>query len=167
MKKLAITLLTTCLIGFTANAQYSENAIGLRLGGGFGPGAEISYQRALGDNNRLELDLGLRSRYNVNAFRLVGIYQWVWNIEGGFNWFAGFGAGIGAVNYDDRYKRNYPNRNYNVLSISADGQIGIEYVFSEAPIQLALDLRPAFFIANDYYGGFGYDGALSIRYQFD
>lgn len=167
MKKLLLTLFTTCLIGFASNAQYSKNAIGLRLGGGFGSGAEISYQRALGDNNRLELDLGLRSNRSVSSFRLVGIYQWVWNIEGGFNWFVGLGAGIGSVNYRDYYFRNDPNRYNDRLLVSVDGQIGIEYVFSEAPIQLAIDLRPALFVVNDYYGGFGYDGAFSIRYQFD
>ena len=59
MKKLF--LIALIFIGFTtlSNAQtISENAIGLRLGDSNRMGAEVSYQRALGDNNRLELDLG-------------------------------------------------------------------------------------------------------------
>jgi hypothetical protein len=34
----------------------------LRLGDSGGFGTEITYQRALGSNNRLELDLGWRNR---------------------------------------------------------------------------------------------------------
>jgi hypothetical protein len=97
---------------------------------------------------------------------LVGIYQWVWNIEGGFNWFAGFGAGVGAVDYN----RGFRDESDDYILLSIDGQIGIEYVFTEAPIQLALDTRPAFFVVSD---DFFYDNldlldiALSIRYQFN
>jgi hypothetical protein len=55
----------------------------------------------LGSNNRLELDLGWRNRndyknngYDDNAIKLAALYQWVWNIDGGFNWYAGVGGGI-------------------------------------------------------------------------
>ncbi|WP_366558747.1 hypothetical protein [Nonlabens sp.] len=59
MKKIVVTLLV--LLGGIAssNAQeISKNAIGIRTGGGSGFGTEISYQRDLGANKRLELDLG-------------------------------------------------------------------------------------------------------------
>jgi len=75
MKKLF--LLGIVLLGFTfsSSAQdISENAIGLRLGDSDGFGAEISYQRALGENNRLEADLGWRSSSAFSAFRLTGLY---------------------------------------------------------------------------------------------
>ena len=90
MKKLF--LLSVAVLGFTfaASAQeISDNAIGLRLGDSDGFGAEISYQRALGDNNRLELDLGWRDGKNYDGFKLAGLYQWVWDLDGGFNWYAG------------------------------------------------------------------------------
>lgn len=57
---------------------------------------EVSYQRAVSDNNRLEFDLGWRDSNNVDAFKLVGLYQWVMPIEGLFNWYVGAGAGIGS-----------------------------------------------------------------------
>jgi hypothetical protein len=57
----------------------------------------------LGSNNRLELDLGWRNRndyknngYDDNAIKLAALCQWVWNIDGGFNWYAGVGGGIGT-----------------------------------------------------------------------
>src|SRR5690625_4011202 len=99
MKKLFLILLCLIGFGFTSQAQeISPNALGLRFGGGNGYGAEFSYQRHLGGSNRLELDLGFRSESDFNSFKITGLYQWVWNIEGGFNWYAGVGAGIGSVN---------------------------------------------------------------------
>jgi hypothetical protein len=65
MKKIFLTV-AIALGGFALmNAQeISKNAIGLRLGDSDGFGAEVSYQRAVGDDNRLEFDLGLRDGLN-------------------------------------------------------------------------------------------------------
>ena len=107
MKK--ILLITALTFGFVwiSNAQdISKNALGLRLGSNDGFGGEISYQKGLGDNNRLELDLGFRNSNNVDAFKIVGLYQWIWNIEGGFNWYAGVGGGIGSWSYNDNNIKN-------------------------------------------------------------
>ncbi len=47
---------------FTAQSQeIAKNALGIRLGDNDGFGGEISYQRGLSKNNRLEFDLGLRN----------------------------------------------------------------------------------------------------------
>jgi hypothetical protein len=32
-----------------------------------------------------------------NAIKLAALYQWVWNIDGGFNWYAGVGGGLGSL----------------------------------------------------------------------
>ena len=57
MKKL---ILLVFLAGATTlSAQsISKNALGVRLGDNDGFGGEISYQRYLKENNRLEFDLG-------------------------------------------------------------------------------------------------------------
>ena len=60
------------LIGlvFSVNAQeISKNALGLRIGDNDGFGGEISYQRGLSSNNRLEFDLGWRNSKDVDAFK--------------------------------------------------------------------------------------------------
>lgn len=161
MKKLIFT--AVALFGFAmfSNAQeISKNALGLRLGDNDGFGGEISYQRALGSNNRLELDLGWRNSNNVDAFKLIGLYQWVWNIDGGFNWYAGVGGGVGSWNN----KRADVNGSYAVLA----GDIGIEYNF-DIPLLLSLDFRPEFYFGgNDDFrrNNFGPDIALGIRFQF-
>lgn len=108
--------------------EISKNALGLRFGGNNGVGAEVSYQRGLTENHRLEFDLGWRNDNNFDAFKLTGLYQWVWNIDGGFNWFAGAGAGIGAVDYGNDYNSHNNNDDTDFFAYAA-GDIGIEYNF--------------------------------------
>ena len=156
MKKVLLSVLT--FIGLTAavNAQdISDNAIGLRLGGfNDNYGGELSYQRGLSQNNRLELDLGWRNSNSIQM--LTGIYQWVWQIEDRLNWYAGVGGGMGSWN-------NSLDNSGTFIFVAGD--IGIEYILNEAPIQLSLDVRPE--LGNDYYkNDYGYDIAIGIRYQF-
>src|SRR5690606_15897270 len=116
-------ILAAMLIGFAFSAQSQEireNALGLRLGDNDGFGGEISYQRALSGNNRLEFDLGWRESKHVDAIKLVGLYQWVWNIDGGFNWYAGAGAGIGKWDYDGPHEVDPDNGTFLLLA----GDIG-------------------------------------------
>ena len=101
MKKVILSAFMLLGLAFSAQAQdISKNVLGLRLGDNDGFGGEVSYQRGLGDNNRLELDLGWRNNNDVDAIKLAGLYQWVWNIDGGFNWYVGVGGGAGSWSYD-------------------------------------------------------------------
>ena len=157
MKKLLLSLglITTCF--FSANAQeISENAIGLRFTENGGFGTEISYQRGLGDNNRLEVDLGLRSSNTYSSYRLTGLYQWLWQLDGNFNWYAGAGGGIGSW--------NIKNSDASDTYLFGAGVIGVEYNF-DIPIIVSLDFRPEFGFS-DAYDGFNSDFGLSVRYQF-
>lgn len=153
-------------LAFTTQAQdISKNALGLRLGDNDGFGGEVSYQRGLGSNNRLELDLGWRNSKNVDAIKLVGLYQWVWNIDKGFNWYAGVGAGLGNWSYNGPGSPDSDGGFY----VLAAGDIGIEYNF-DIPLQISLDLRPEFYLNNNgdnkfRENNFGPDLALGIRYK--
>ena len=70
-------LITFLVLGLTFNSkaqELSKNALGLRLGSNNGFGTEISYQRGLSKNNRLEIDLGWRSdKDDVNNFNKLVI----------------------------------------------------------------------------------------------
>lgn len=160
MKKLF--LLSVLLIGFTSISKaqdIAENAIGLRIGDSDGFGTEISYQRALDDNNRLEVDLGWRSGSNYDGFKLTGIYQWVWHLEGDFNWYAGAGGGVGSFSVDSKVGKDYTD-----TFIFLAGDVGIEYSF-DIPLMLSLDFRPELGFG-DFRDDLGLDIALSVRYQF-
>lgn len=161
MKKLISTALLAFGFALTAHSQtIPKNALGLRLGDNDGFGGELSYQRGIGDNNRLEFDLGWRDNDNVDAFKLVGLYQWIWNIEGGFNWYAGVGAGVGSWSYDGP-----PGPDQDGSFFLVAGDIGIEYVF-DIPLQLSLDFRPEFYTDDEYRDDLGLDIALGIRFTF-
>lgn len=161
MKKLMLTL---TLIGglFTMQGQnFSKNALGLRLGDNDGFGGEISYQRGLSSKNRLEFDLGWRNSNYVDAIKVAGLYQWVWNIDQGFNWYAGVGGGLGSWSYD----RNNVSDSGSFVFLAGD--IGIEYNF-DIPLQLSLDFRPEIYSNSGRFrdDNFGPDIALGVRYRF-
>lgn len=167
MKKIILSAFMLIGLAFSAQAQdISKNALGLRFGDNGGFGGELSYQRALSSNNRLELDLGWRNRsnfnnntYDDNAIKLTGLYQWVWNIDGGFNWYAGVGGGVGSYSYDNN------GNSYNDTFVFAAGDIGIEYNF-DIPLLISLDFRPEIGGNGYYKNNYGSDVALALRYQF-
>lgn len=149
------------LSAYNANAQISKHAIGLRLGGGDGFGPEISYQHGLSDLNRLEFDLGLYTSSVYSAWGLSGIYQWVWDIESGFSWYAGAGGRIGSWSWDHN---KYVGSEGDGIFLSAAGNVGIEYSFPVG-IQVSLDARPEIGLIN--HGDiFRNNIAFSVRYKF-
>ncbi|MFY0483910.1 hypothetical protein ACI6PS_15030 [Flavobacterium sp. PLA-1-15] len=170
MKKVILSVVMLIGLAFTSQAQeISKNALGIRVGDNDGFGGEISYQRGLGGNNRLELDLGWRTNdfrgYDADAIKLAGLYQWVWNIEGGFNWYAGVGGGLTSWSYD--YDGPGGRVDDSGIGVFAAGDIGIEYVF-DFPLQLSLDFRPEIHFGSEDWrrDNFGPDIALGVRYRF-
>ncbi|HEX8562115.1 MAG TPA: hypothetical protein VF676_03950 [Flavobacterium sp.] len=165
MKRLILTAVMLLGLAFSAQAQeIRKNALGLRIGDNEGFGGEISYQRALGDNNRLELDLGWRDSKYYDATKIVGLYQWVWNIDGGFNWYAGVGGGLGSYSFHDDY--DFPGDDDGGTFALLAGDIGIEYVF-DIPLQVSLDLRPELYFGDEFRDdNFGPDVALGVRFTF-
>lgn len=166
MYKIILAIITIVIISFTANAQVEDRAIGLRLGGGNnGSGFEASYQHGLSDVNRIEVDLGWGSK-NVGLFKtsvsvmsVAATYQWVFELDGALNWYAGPGAQFLLAS----------TTNYTETSIGVGGQLGIEYNFNEndVPLILSLDTRPMIqFGDRNAFGGFGFGIALGIRYTF-
>lgn len=160
---------------FSANAQeISKNAIGLRLGDNDGFGSEVSYQRKISKNNRIELDLGWRNHKNYNknnyyynnnnSIKFIGLYQWVWNIDGGFNWYVGAGGGVAQNSYNYKDNNNYFQKESYTYLVAA-GDIGIEYNF-DFPLQLSIDLRPEIYFTDRANDDFGPDFGVSARYRF-
>lgn len=157
MKKImGIVAILMMTIGGLQAQENSKNAIGIRLGDNNGFGSEISYQRLLNDENRLEVNLGFRSNNEFNNTKLTGLYQWVWTLENNFNWYVGVGGGLGtwkdkATSTSDTF-------------IFGSGNIGVEYHF-DIPLMVSLDYRPEVGFT-DVYDGINSDFALSIRYKF-
>lgn len=162
MKKLFFVVVLSLLTTVVAWSQeMSPHAIGLKSGGGVGNfvglGADISYQRAMKSTNRLELNFGLTSKSSsYNLFRLQGFYQWVKPLQGGLNWYAGPGVGIG-------YAKANENDVKDQMLLGVGGQVGLEYRFN-IPLQLTLDTTPYFGVLNSQ--GFAMPIQLGVRYMF-
>lgn len=158
MKKFIIALVAVFALGTTAMAQ---SAIGLRLGGGVGYGAEISGMIGVNGDcmskaQRVELDLGWSGYHHGNYLNLSGAYQWQWNIVKGFGWFVGPGLNLGFwTGHADDFDGGF--------GLAVGGQIGLEYDF-DFPLQLTVDFRPMWSFLG--YGGFWGGGALGVRYRF-
>ena len=157
MKKVLLVLIAVMGLTFAANAQ---KAIGVRLGGGQGFGAELSYQQALGGMNRLEVDLGYRSWYGASWLSLTGLYQAHFDINAvpNLGWYAGVGPRLDL----------YTGGGSASLGLGICGQAGLDYSLQDLvnlPLQLSLDIRPCFYVypATSFQWG---DIALGIRYMF-
>lgn len=141
---------------FLTSQLVAQTNLGVRIGGWGGYGGEVSFQKGIASNNRIEADLGIRAGSGYSGFSLVGIYQWTFELADGFSWYVGPGASLGVWSYD------VVTSDYNGFFLAVNGQIGIEYNFS-APIQLSLDYRPGVSITG---GGWFNDFGLGIRYRF-
>ncbi len=159
-----------CMPLFLNAQDISDHTIGLRLGDSDGLGAEISYQKSFSRVNRLEVNLGWRDSRAYDAFKLSGVYQWVMPLEGDFNWYYGFGGGLGNVDFEPRPNENSPNGLQKIdggLFVFGAANIGIEYNF-DFPLVLSLDIRPEIGLLgySEFSDNFDFDIGLGIRYQF-
>lgn len=158
MKKTTLFCTSFILSGIyfsVVSQNISKNAIGLRIGDNNGIGTEVSYQRHLKNNNRIEANLGWRNSRNIDAFKFIGLYQWVKPIDEDFNWYYGAGVGIGAFDTGEA------NGSFALIT----GGIGVEYNF-DFPLLLSLDFRPELGFKDKFNNGLDFDIALGIRYQF-
>jgi len=130
MKRLIIM---TALVLVSLSAFAQPRAIGIRAGYGW----DVSYQHTLG-NNFLEADLGISGAlgFNLSAIYDFKLLQPKWTNKGIWCIYAGPGATFQA-------KAARENRS-SYTSILIGGQVGLEYAFEGAPINLSLDWRPMF-----------------------
>jgi hypothetical protein len=155
MRRFILTIILTGTVVMLSYAQDYKTGLGLRLGTGTG----FTIKHFLNEKSALEGLLLTR----WHGFDITGLYE---KHAEAFDtdrlqWFYGFGAHLGFYN-GDYVEWGEPGSTYNVLGI--DGIIGIEYSFTEAPINLGLDVKPALNLIG--YSGFWADFGLSVRYIF-
>lgn len=161
MKKIFTTLFIMFAIVSISFAQ--PRAIGGRVGYNL----EFSYQHGIGDGFMVELDAGATNVWNGWAYADVNaMFDWVFNISGGWNWYVGPGAGIGFA-----FGHWWKDYNYIPFRLNVGAQIGVEYQFG-IPLNLSLDWRPmvnvlGFVRGNTYPIWYSFTGvALGVRYRF-
>jgi hypothetical protein len=160
MKKITFTLLLAFafLLTNNMNAQEYKSAVGLRLGYPL----SASYKHFLNDRSAFEVTAGFRgytyySWFNVGAYYLI--HNEIPSIDG-LKWYYGGGANVYFWNWDSGFDYGDSSN----VSFGISGVIGLDYAFSEIPLNLSADWIPTFFI-NGYGNGFGGGyGGLSARY---
>lgn len=99
-----------------------------------------------------------------DGYRFTGLYEFHGDINGveGLKWYAGFGGHIGA--YGKQWKIDNPNKNQNT-TIGVDGVLGLDFKFTDVPINLSADWQPSYNFTGYNYLEAGWAG-LSVRYTF-
>jgi hypothetical protein len=158
---LTVCLISVFLVGFTTSSfsqsppldeQY-KTAVGLK----FYPGA-FTIKHFIEKNKAVE-GLGYFWYYGLRFTALYEIHNDVSGVEG-LKWYIGPGAHIGVWN--TTWKNRYPSR-VSSAAIGVDGVIGLDYKFSEAPINISLDWQPSFNVVGYTYFEAGWAG-LAVRY---
>ncbi len=147
------------------HAQQGQTGVGIRLG--TDPG--ITVKHFVTERGAIEgiLHTGYR------GLQVTGLYEWHTPLSSapGFKFYAGLGAHLGVFNHYVRVHHHNHNHHGDVIyteshaSFGPDGIIGLEYDFTEIPLNLGLDLKPAI----DFHYGHAHtyvDGAFSVRVLF-
>ena len=156
MKKILLSSAIVFFLVAALNAQDYNTGIGLR--GGLYNGLTVKH--FIGEKSAVEGLLATR----WTGFEVIGLYEIhnpLADVER-LKWL--FGAG-GHIGFYDGDKTTWGDAGTNYTVIGFDLILGLEYSFSEIPLNLSLDWKPAFNLIG-YSKFFGDGGALSIRYIF-
>lgn len=162
MKKIILTSLLALFLFSFGQAQDYNTGIGLR--GGFYNG--LTLKHFISSNRALEGLISSRWR----GLELTGLYEIhhrAFQVDR-LNWYYGLGAHAGFYNGDYTYKYSphpwgEPGNSYTVIGV--DFILGLEYSFTELPINIGIDWKPVYNFTG--YSRFWADGgAFSIRYIF-
>lgn len=141
------------------NSLYN-NAIGLR--GGVSQG--ITYKHFF--NKPLAMDAIFSVYEKGLTVQFLGEYHAYDMVSGeNFLFFAGGGFHLGYYDPTKNHEWNPEANDDYYAVIGLDPVIGAEYVFDEIPLNVSLDIKPAFNIINN--NDFWLSGAISVRYIFD
>ncbi|MCB0595689.1 MAG: hypothetical protein H6557_03535 [Lewinellaceae bacterium] len=147
------------MLSFATQAQEYKSAVGARLGYPL----SASFKYFLNDSHALEAYVGTRgwSGYrwtNISAAYLIHKPLDVEGVEG-LSWYFGAGASVFFWNFDV-----FLGENYSTTTIGAQGYLGLDFAFPNAPVNLTVDWVPTYFF-NGYGSGFGGGyGSLGVRY---
>lgn len=159
MKKILLLCLTAGIILLVQTESKAQQTYKNALGGRLGNAQGITYKTFISGDRALDFILNFRSRGDESTFRFTGLYEIHNNINNapGLRWYYGPGATVGS--------RKFKNDDDSNLLVSIDGVLGLDYKFDGAPINLALDWKPAIEVTpNTEFDAEGF--GLSIRFTF-
>jgi hypothetical protein len=156
MKRTLLLIGLAVILTVTSAGQDYRTSLGLRAGLPYG----LTVKHFLSKKNAVE---GILAG-SWGGLVVTGLYEnehWTGEYPG-LNWFWGVGAHAG---FWDAGRNPNVDETYEGSIIGLDAIVGLEYTFDEIPLNLSLDLLPAYNVIGDTGWG-GINGALSIRYVF-
>jgi len=158
MKKAFTLVMLIGFVGFfSASAQTYDNAIGLRLGWGFG----ASIKHFFNESHAVEGIFRYRNGYlTYNYTQITGLYQVhkpLDDVASGLQWYFGGGAFLGFFGGDFIE---------NKARIGILGNLGLDYAFDGVPINISLDWAPGFALTGFGNAFSAESGGLAVRYIF-
>ncbi len=145
-------------------AQEYKSAVGLRAAWGWA----LSGKHFIKNDAAVEAILTYRSyghpSFKYNYFSVTGLYQIHKDIASvdGLQWYYGFGANAGAWGGDWADV----DGGTGSFFFGVCGNLGLDYKFADAPINLSLDWIPTFRFVGWGDGFTGEVGGFAIRYTF-
>ena len=163
---LRILIISLTLISFRSFAESYETGIGFRIGG---ISSGITVKHFTGSTSALE---GILS-FGRHSMIITGLYEkhQPFPNADGLSWFYGGGAHVGFINsnygyYDFYHGSHGNNSNFNHSDanflLGGDFILGLDYKFENAPINLAIDIKPFIDIIPGFYGY--WEGAFTFRF---
>jgi len=159
MNKINLKLLALAamlLVAVNVNAQQYNTGVGLR--GGLPSG--ITVKHFFAQKSAVE---GILS-FGWGGIGITGLYQLHNSIPDvqGLYWYYGGGAHFATANAD---KHNpFDSSSGDEIFLGADGVLGLEYTFKDAPINISLDILPILNLIES--PGIWFNAGLSVRYTF-
>jgi hypothetical protein len=156
MRKLLIILCAGIFFSLSSNAQNYNNAVGVRLGWGFGGTIKHFFDDSKAVEGIVQFG-GIYSRY-AQITGLFQIHKPLDDVAPGLQWYFGGGGFVGF------FSGVYSGRD---VRIGIAGNIGLDYTFEDIPLNLSLDWVPGIAIVGFGTGfGAGTAGGLAVRYIF-
>ncbi len=162
MNKLTVLLTVVfwgCSTLFSMEFTFQNYSTGIGIRAGLSNG--ITLKHFVKNDAALEGIISFRWR-GVNITGLYEVHKQIFDVSR-LNFYYGAGAHIGFWRGYKKHPWFIDDEPYTVLGI--DGILGLEYNFTEVPINVSIDWKPAINIIG-YYGFWGDEGALSVRYIF-
>lgn len=149
-------ILTLSVNGQSNNTPFTnpyKKAIGIKLNP-----AAMSYRSFYTRNKSVEA-IGFIS---LDGFQLTLLNEKFTPFSNAENltWYVGYGGHFNL--WSERYKLNNPAKTAGV-SVGIDGMLGLDYKLKNTPLNLSVDIQPAFNFVGGNYFDLGW-GGIGIRY---
>lgn len=154
-------LLLAAFLGLLFTSESKAQDYRHALGGRFGTANGLTFKTFVAGDRAWDLILNFRDNRNYSSFRFTGLYEIHDPINGapGLNWYYGVGGTVGT------FKWKHDHDDDSRVYLAVDGVLGLDYKFNGAPINLALDWKPA--IELNPNTEFNAEGVgLSVRFTF-